>query len=100
RYAGRQGRPSERTTGVRVDGVDRESWKFSAAYEPLGNLSSLAYPVCTGGDCGTGAGTPARSVDFSYTRGLLTSIPGWTASGQAISYHTNLQVAEVNHANG
>lgn len=99
-YGGRAGRASSRSTTVKVNAVDQETWTFSAIYNTLGDVSTLNYPRCTGGWCGSGTGTPVRSVSFGYDNGLLSTITNWTTSAQTIGYHPNLQTASVPHANG
>lgn len=99
-YGGRAGRASNRSTTVKVNAVDQETWTFSAVYNTLGDVSTLNYPRCTGGWCGSGTGTPVRSVSFGYDNGLLSTITNWTTSAQTIGYHPNLQTASVPHANG
>ncbi len=96
-YLGRNGRPSKRSTALYDTGVAQERWEISAAYEALGGTSSIGYPRCFDGLCGTGSGTPVRTQAFNYAEGLLRSVPGWT---NTLAYHPSLMMATVPHTNG
>jgi RHS repeat-associated protein len=93
------GRVTNRTTQFVInDGpTAAEMFAQSFAYDSLGNVSTLTYPQCIAGGCGGASG--ARSVNFSYTRDLLTGVSGYT-SGAGITYSPSLQVNQVQHANG
>ncbi len=94
-YGGLQGRVSQRNTQMVFSGTPRESFVQSWVYNTLGNVSHIDYPTCTFAEnCPT---TFPRGVNFTYTNGMLTSIPGFVSS---ISYHPNLQYDQIVHANG
>jgi RHS repeat-associated protein len=98
-YNGRMGRPSKRSTTLKINAATAETWNFTAAYDELGLPSSIDYPTCSGAACAAGTAN-APTISFTRQDGLLTAIPGWTAAGQSIAYHPNLLVASVPHANG
>lgn len=100
-YGGRMGRASNRTTSLSVGGVAKESWSYSTGYHELGVADSVTYPTCSGTGCNAVSATPF-SVGYSFTRGLLTAIPGWTDDNvtRPIGYHANLLTSSIDHANG
>ncbi len=77
---------------------DEESFEHSEDLDPTGKLSSLTYPTCVSADNGCGAPHP-RTLDYTYDSGsgFLTAIPGWADN---ISYHSNMALNEIHHANG
>lgn len=90
-YGGRQGRVSNRTTQMTFNGTPSESFSQSWAWNELGDLGNLSYPVCQFPAC-----VPvARALSPGYTNGFLTSVPGWAT----LSYHANGMVNQVTHAN-
>jgi len=95
-YDGLGGRVSRRTTRVDVPDVE---FAYSLSYDQLGNVERQNYPRCTRG-CGGQVGSFPRSVDFRYTRGLLTRVVGFTRADQNIAYHPNGLVNRVPHTNG
>lgn len=94
-YGGRSGRVSGRDLRISTNGNAGETFTQAFTYDELGNPQRLTYPQCTFQPCG--ASSPARQIDLVYSQGLLTSIPGFASS---ISYHPNLLVHRVAHANG
>jgi RHS repeat-associated protein len=91
-YGARQGRVSSRTTQMIFNGTPSESFTQTWAWNALGNLSSVSYPVCQFAAC-----VPVtRSVVPGYTNGFLTSVPGWAT----LSYHANGMVNQITHTNG
>ena len=99
-YNGLGGRISDVKTTVEVGSVatdDRPIFDYALSYDALGNVASRSYPQCDFQHCRPSASNPSRRVTASYTRGLLTGIPGY-ATG--LSYHPNGLLHEVTHANG
>ncbi len=102
-YCGRAGRLSRRTleNWVNAPATPNESFVLpNLTYDVLGNVTFLGYPQCTHAAC---AAPSPRTVAFSYTDDLLTSVgvPGnGGAYASAISYWPNLMVNQVSHANG
>ena len=95
-YAGRDGRVSQRTTGVTYDGGTAGSFSQTFTYDPLGNVSVIDYPQCTHAACSGLAATP-RSIVPTFTDGYLTALSTYAPS---ITYHPNGQVAQIDHGNG
>jgi RHS repeat-associated protein len=101
-YCGRGGRLSRRTLENWVNSPMTPNEAFvlpSLTYDALGNVTSLGYPQCTHAAC---AAPAPRTVTFSYTDDLLTAvgIPGnGVAYAGSITYHPNLMVNQVAHAN-
>ena len=95
-YAGRNGRVSQRTTGVTYDGVTAASFNQTFTYDPLGNVSVIDYPQCTHAACSALAATP-RSITPTFTEGYLTALSTFVTS---ITYHPNGQVAQIVNGNG
>ncbi len=95
-YGGRSGRTSRRETLTFANGAAAESFTQGFdAYDELGNLTSLSYPQCTwAARC---PGPTSRTVGFTFTKGRVTSVPGFA---NAVTYHPNHLVASVVHANG
>ncbi|MES1244022.1 MAG: RHS repeat-associated core domain-containing protein [Acidobacteriota bacterium] len=90
-YGARQGRISGRTTQMTFNGTPGESFTQGWAWNALGNLSNVTYPVCQFAACVPAA----RSIVPGYTNGFLTSVPGWAS----LSYHPNGMVNQVVHTN-
>ena len=90
-YSGLAGRTSQVRTSLNTSGYE---WHTSFGYDALGDVSSITYPNCVSGPC-QGQDSP-RTVNFSRTRGHLTSVPGFASSS---TYHDNGMVASVTHAN-
>jgi RHS repeat-associated protein len=95
-YAGVGGRASARTTSV-----DGRSISQSFTWNDLGSLSWQQYPD------DSAVADPTRKVINTYTLGFLTGVcegttpPTCTANyATTISYHPNLMVYQVVHANG
>ena len=94
RYEGRDGRVSKRQTRYNF-GEGHYLFDTGFEYDQQGNVSRLTYPTCLHAECG-GAG-PARNVDFNYTRGYLSSIPGYA---NHLYYQLGGMFQQVSHANG
>ncbi len=94
-HGGRGGRVSSRVLENWVNDpmTPNEAFSQTFSYDVLGNLRNLGYPQCTHAACT--APTP-RTVQFNYTEGLLSSVTGYASS---ITYHPNLLVHQVTHAN-
>jgi hypothetical protein len=88
-------------TDFTLDGVPRESFYTTWAYNHLGEVSSLDYPRCQAGGC-VEPGVPdiARTVTYTYTNGWLTAVGGSASYAGSISYHPNGTVATITHGNG
>ncbi len=101
-YAGAGGRVSQRVLNHTFNGAASESFSQTFAWDNLGHVLSLGYPQCTFAACSGVAASP-RTVSFSYTRGYLTGVTGYTGliSGKTvgISYSPNRLVYQVQHAN-
>jgi RHS repeat-associated protein len=95
-YSGLGGRVSNRDLQSHVNGTQGESFTQGWSYNDLGDVASISYPRCVWASC-NGASTTAPTVGFTYTRGWLTSVPGYANS---ISYHANGMVNQVAHTNG
>lgn len=70
----------------------------SYQYDALGNVTQITYPDrCT--TCGTPNpnGDWPRLVNFGYTNGFLTSVPGYASS---ITYHPSGLLNTISHQNG
>ena len=102
-YCGRDGRLSRRTLDNYVNGGATPNESFAlpnVAYDALGNVTALGYPQCTHAAC---AAPSPRTVSFTYSDDLLSAvgIPSNAGSyASSISYHPNLMVNQVVHANG
>lgn len=95
-YSGLGGRVSNRDLQSHVNGTQGESFTQGWSYNDLGDVASTSYPRCVWASC-NGASTTAPTIGFTYTRGWLTSVPGYA---NAISYHANGMINQVAHANG
>jgi RHS repeat-associated protein len=94
-YGGRDGRVSTRTTASSTG----ESFTQSFSYNALGLPDTLTYPSCTHAAC-TQTPAPARTVQNTYTQGLLTGVSANGITYGTISYYPNLLVNQVTHGNG
>ncbi|HSS18934.1 MAG TPA: RHS repeat-associated core domain-containing protein [Pyrinomonadaceae bacterium] len=86
-YAGLAGMSSRRDTAVSTG----QSFTQQFTYDDLGNVSKLTYPTCLLASCPPSA-SQVREVNYSYTNGYLTSIPGYVNS---ITYHPNGLVRQM-----
>ncbi|MFY9824701.1 MAG: RHS repeat-associated core domain-containing protein [Thermoanaerobaculia bacterium] len=94
-YGGRDGRVSSRTTASSTG----ESFTQSFSYNALGLVDTLVYPSCLHAAC-TQTPAPVRTVQNTYTQGLLTGVSANGFSYGTISYYPNLLVSQVVHSNG
>lgn len=94
-YGGVGGRPTGLST-FWVNSTTGDLFTQGWTYDDLGNVTRLTYPRCAQSGCG-GAAAISRLVDFGYTNGALSSIPGYL---NALNYYTNGTVASAVHANG
>jgi RHS repeat-associated protein len=94
-YSGIAGAPSKRTTLFLRDGVGQEQFATTLGLDRIGQVLTVGYPGCTGGSCGS-PGPATRTVNYSYTRGFLTAVPGYLTS---ISYHENGVPNQTLHTN-
>jgi hypothetical protein len=94
-YQGVAGAPSKKTTGFLIGGTPNEQFVTTLGTDPAGQVTSIGYPTCTGGLCGS-PGAPSRTVTATYANGWLTSLPGHAN----FSWHANGVVSNVTHANG
>ena len=93
-YGGKGGRVSARST---VDGPGH-SFTQGWTYNDLGKVATESYPLCSSSPtfpCYTQAPAPARTVSFNYTKGLLSSVPGYAVS---ITYHSNAMLDALTFA--
>jgi len=93
-YGGKAGRVSQRDTAVTLAGTGGETFTQGFSYTDLGDVASLSYPRCNFTRCTNDGGGFARTVSFTYTRGLLTAIPGYSST---IEYHPNGLVNRTYH---
>jgi len=102
-YAGAGGRVSQRVLAHTFNSGVSESFSQTFSWDGLGHAATVGYPQCTFAACSGVAASP-RTVSFSYTRGYLTGVPGYTGTipGKTvgISYSPNHLVYQVQHANG
>jgi RHS repeat-associated protein len=98
-YGGKGARPSRRVTQTSVNGSPTEAFTQGWTYDDLGAVTSIEYPTCTR-VCNVPAVT-ARTVNYEYTFGHLTSVPGYTlaTATHGITYHGNGTVNKVFHSN-
>lgn len=94
-YSGIAGAPSKRTTLFLRDGIGQEQFATTLGLDRIGQVLTVGYPGCTGGSCGS-PGQASRTVNYSYTRGFLTAVPGYLTS---ISYHENGVPNQTLHTN-
>jgi hypothetical protein len=91
-YGERQGRVSQRQTKTRTE-PSGTIYTFTQGFtwNDLGKLATQSYPDSDQ------FGDTTRSVSYTYTNGFLTAVPSFATS---ISYHPNMMVNAVAHANG
>ena len=93
-YEGLDGRVSKRQTRYN-QGNGHYVFDVGYTYTAQGLVNTLSYPTCLHSECaGTG---PARTVDFNYTRGFLSSIPGYANN---LYYQLGGMFWQAHHANG
>jgi YD repeat-containing protein len=92
-YSGVGGRVSKKATTVGTLG----SFEQSYTYTDLGQELTITYPNCLHTGCKETS--PSRTITNAYSgnNSWLTAVNGYAP---VISYHTNAEVAEVQHANG
>lgn len=91
--------PEGRTSGKRTAVSTGETFDQSYSYDPLGHLSTLTYPSCTGCALLT---EPSRTVSFTYDADRVeeVGVPGDTNRyADNIKYHPNGMVREIRHRN-
>jgi RHS repeat-associated protein len=93
-YGGPGGRTSQRDTSETFNGTALEAFRQSFSWDNLGNLAGQAYPDCIAPSV-CGASSP-RTVGNGYTKGFLTSVPGFASS---LTYAANGMVTQVTHTN-
>ncbi len=93
RYQGEGGRVSQRQTRYHLSGT---TYAFTTGftYDDLGNVSQIDYPRCLHHSCA--GDDPARAVDFDYTLGYLSSVPGFAPE---LTYQQGGMLHQVTHAN-
>lgn len=100
-YQGKGGAISRRHTKTTLDLASTQSGETQPfdlfyAYDDLGNVSQITYPSCKSYFCGLQV-APGRTVDYTYSEGLLDQVVGWTGS---IAYHANGAFSTIPHGNG
>jgi YD repeat-containing protein len=99
-YSGPGGRLSRRDTTVDRPSPVREITSFyeTYAYDGMGQLAQLQYPLCGSGAC-LGLTAPSRTIAPTYTHGLVTDQAPYTyaSTPSGIRYHPNGMVAEIKH---
>lgn len=98
-YGGREGRVSKRDTSLTFDGGAAESFTQSFTYYHLGQEKTVAYPQCTHSGCSATAAQP-RTVTNNFSEGLLSSVVSGATTYGTLTYHPNLLVNQITHANG
>lgn len=99
-YAGTEGRISQTSRQLILNGVAEEKFTTRYGYDGLGLVASISYPDCVFGDC---VADSMRSVSFTRSYGRLVGVPGFTGNANGvtqISYHSNGLIHQVPHANG
>jgi RHS repeat-associated protein len=99
-YGGRDGRVSQRDTQMTLNGTASESFTQTFTYYHLGQPQTIGYPQCTHTGCAGTAAAAARTVQNTFSEGLLSSVKVGTLTYGTLSYHPNLLVNQVTHANG
>jgi RHS repeat-associated protein len=101
-YGGLEGRASQRTTSLTLNGTANETFTQSFVYNTLGQLQAVNYPQCAFAACAS----TSRSVTNSYANGWLTAVNNYTGTvpgqtvGVGITYHANGMVHQAAHGNG
>jgi RHS repeat-associated protein len=98
-YGGRDGRVSQRDTQMTLDGTAGESFTQTFTWYHLGMPQQIGYPQCTHTGCAATAASP-RTVENTFSEGLLSRVKVGTFTYGTLSYHPNLLVSQVAHANG
>lgn len=93
-YAGRGGRMSQQETANLVGGTQYEVFRQTFTWNEIGDLASHTWPDCATPDR---CGTAPRTQTYGYTKGRLTSVPGFAPT---IAYHPSGMVARVVRSNG
>lgn len=95
-YKGLDGRLSKRRTELSLG----SSFEQTFTYGPLGNLTSQTYPQCTAETIHCAPVATPRTVNYTYTKGLLTRVSSGAVNyASSISYHENGMLREVAHGN-
>src|SRR5262249_50203999 len=89
-YGGLNGRCSSRATTI-GGALPSNTFTLGQTWNDLGNVESISYPT------NSAFSTPARSVVYSYTNGLLTGINGYVTN---VTHLPNGLVNHVGHFNG
>ncbi|HEV8241975.1 MAG TPA: RHS repeat-associated core domain-containing protein [Thermoanaerobaculia bacterium] len=105
-YAGRGGRPSNRTTqltswtSANPTPVSGEAFSQGWVYDDLGTTNDTTYPRCTGGSCLNH--DSARTISGTHTNGWLTAVAetGGASYASAITYHPNGMLKAISRSNG
>jgi RHS repeat-associated protein len=93
-YGGKGGRLSQKDTSNIFNGAQKEEFRQTFVWNVAGELSSHTYPDClTPSLCGSAP----RSQGYGYTRGHLTSVPGFATS---ITYHPSGMLNTIVRSNG
>ncbi|HEV7485035.1 MAG TPA: RHS repeat-associated core domain-containing protein [Thermoanaerobaculia bacterium] len=93
-YGGPNGRISARTTSVSGT-FSNNTFSLGQEWNDLGNALSTTYPSNAALTT-----TPARTVEYAYTNGLLTGVTGYTNTATSISRVANGMVTRIEHLNG
>ncbi len=93
-YGGPNGRISARATSI-SGAFPNNTFSLAQVWDDLGNVRSITYPSNTAFPT-----TPARTVEYTYTNGLLTVVPSYTKSTPTITHTANGMVAHLEHLNG
>ncbi|MEM6457749.1 MAG: hypothetical protein AAF772_21850, partial [Acidobacteriota bacterium] len=95
RYAhdGPGGAVSRKTTEVSGGQRFTQAWQ----YNDLGDVTTLTYPRCTHAACTSDGVGPASAQTRGYSRGYLSSIPGFL---NGIDYDVSGMATQIRHASG
>jgi len=66
-------------------------------YDDGGNVTAIDYPRCVTGNCSTTSIGTSPQLTYQYSRGWLTSIPGWV---NGITYHPSGLWSQIDRSNG
>lgn len=95
-YDGTDNLAGRLSTKVTTIGGSAQTFTDSYRYDRLGTVESVTYPSCVG--CGTLV-APTRTVSSTYKAGFLTSVAGYTATVDGLTYWPNGMVQEVKRRN-
>ncbi|MEA2346142.1 MAG: hypothetical protein QOF63_4311, partial [Thermoanaerobaculia bacterium] len=93
-YGGPNGRITARATSV-SGAFPNNTFSLGQEWDDLGNAHSTTYPSNAAFTT-----TPARTVEYAYTNGLLTGVTDYTKTATSISRVASGMVTRIEHLNG